>query len=154
MNPGERLSPARGSRAVADAADRRSGGLPATLGREAGVLDLFGWLRGTDGRTGATPPPARRTIAQPVKGPMSTGRVEQMNHQRVAMPPAVITRREPSARTDGGAPPRGRQGPAKADPVRHSGTQGFLAAHGVERSFVGRKVVKGVSLYVRRGDAV
>jgi len=33
-------------------------------------------------------------------------------------------------------------------------TQGYLAAHGVERSFVGRKVVKGVSLYVRRGEAV
>ena len=33
-------------------------------------------------------------------------------------------------------------------------THGFLAAHGVERSFVGRKVVKGVSLYVRRGEAV
>jgi lipopolysaccharide export system ATP-binding protein len=32
--------------------------------------------------------------------------------------------------------------------------QGYLAAHGVERSFVGRKVVKGVSLYVRRGEAV
>jgi lipopolysaccharide export system ATP-binding protein len=33
-------------------------------------------------------------------------------------------------------------------------TQGYLAAHGVERSFGSRKVVKGVSLYVRRGEAV
>jgi len=32
--------------------------------------------------------------------------------------------------------------------------QGYLAAHGVEKSFVGRKVVKGASLYVRRGEAV
>jgi lipopolysaccharide export system ATP-binding protein len=31
---------------------------------------------------------------------------------------------------------------------------GFLAAHGLERSFVRRKVVKGVSLYVRRGETV
>jgi lipopolysaccharide export system ATP-binding protein len=31
---------------------------------------------------------------------------------------------------------------------------GYLAAHGVEKSFVGRKVVQGVSLYVRRGEAV
>jgi lipopolysaccharide export system ATP-binding protein len=30
----------------------------------------------------------------------------------------------------------------------------FLAVHGVEKSFGGRKVVKGVSLYVRRGEAV
>jgi lipopolysaccharide export system ATP-binding protein len=36
----------------------------------------------------------------------------------------------------------------------NASTQGYLAAHGVERSFVGRKVVKGVSLYVRRGEAV
>jgi lipopolysaccharide export system ATP-binding protein len=32
--------------------------------------------------------------------------------------------------------------------------QGYLAAHGVEKTFVGRKVVQGVSLYVRRGEAV
>ena len=30
----------------------------------------------------------------------------------------------------------------------------YLAVEGVEKSFVGRKVVKGVSLYVRRGEAV
>ncbi len=42
----------------------------------------------------------------------------------------------------------GRQ--AQADPARH----GFLAAHAVEKTFVGRKVVKGASLYVRRGEAV
>ena len=33
-------------------------------------------------------------------------------------------------------------------------THGFLAAHGVEKSYGTRKVVKGVSLYVRRGEAV
>src|SRR6202041_4058095 len=31
---------------------------------------------------------------------------------------------------------------------------GVLAVHGVEKSFVGRMVVKGVSLYVRQGEAV
>jgi lipopolysaccharide export system ATP-binding protein len=35
-----------------------------------------------------------------------------------------------------------------------SGHQGYLAAHAVEKTFVGRKVVKGASLYVRRGEAV
>ena len=30
----------------------------------------------------------------------------------------------------------------------------MLAVHGVEKSFVGRKVVKGVSFYVRQGEAV
>ncbi|MBV9956379.1 MAG: LPS export ABC transporter ATP-binding protein [Pseudolabrys sp.] len=32
--------------------------------------------------------------------------------------------------------------------------QGYLAAHSVEKSFGGRMVVKGVTLYVRRGEAV
>jgi lipopolysaccharide export system ATP-binding protein len=32
--------------------------------------------------------------------------------------------------------------------------RGVLAVHGVEKSFVGRMVVKGVSLYVRKGEAV
>ena len=32
--------------------------------------------------------------------------------------------------------------------------QGYLAANGLEKSFAGRKVVKGASLYVRRGEAV
>ena len=37
---------------------------------------------------------------------------------------------------------------------RHSARHGYLAAHGVEKSFGGRMVVKGVTLYVRRGEAV
>jgi len=32
--------------------------------------------------------------------------------------------------------------------------QNYLAVHGVEKSFAGRTVVRGVSLYVRRGEAV
>ncbi len=35
-------------------------------------------------------------------------------------------------------------------PQRHA----YLAVHGVEKSFAGRTVVKGVTLYVRRGEAV
>ena len=35
-------------------------------------------------------------------------------------------------------------------PARHA----YLAAHGIEKSFGGRTVVKGVTLYVRRGEAV
>ncbi len=44
-----------------------------------------------------------------------------------------------------------------ARPRRDEGRQvrhGYLAAHGVEKSFAGRKVVKGATLYVRRGEAV
>ncbi len=37
---------------------------------------------------------------------------------------------------------------------QHAARHGYLAAHGVEKSFAGRTVVKGVTLYVRRGEAV
>ena len=45
--------------------------------------------------------------------------------------------------------------PARPQP-KLSGTSraGFLAAHAVEKSFGTRKVVRGVSIYVRRGEAV
>jgi lipopolysaccharide export system ATP-binding protein len=38
--------------------------------------------------------------------------------------------------------------------TRQSASHAYLAAHGVEKSFGGRKVVRGPSLYVRRGEAV
>ncbi|MDQ8732248.1 LPS export ABC transporter ATP-binding protein [Bradyrhizobium sp. LHD-71] len=50
-----------------------------------------------------------------------------------------------------GAAPR----QAAARPVRPASSRaGFLAAHAVEKSFGSRKVVRGVSIYVRRGEAV
>jgi lipopolysaccharide export system ATP-binding protein len=43
--------------------------------------------------------------------------------------------------------------PRSAAPDRRAAA-GFLAVHGVEKSFAGRKVVRGASLYVRQGEAV
>src|SRR5215470_17004917 len=43
--------------------------------------------------------------------------------------------------------------PRSAAPERRAAA-GFLAVHGVEKSFAGRKVVRGASLYVRQGEAV
>ena len=62
----------------------------------------------------------------------------------------------------------GRNGPlagrAKQAPAQHMGReqlaarrepqQGYLAAHSLQKSYGGRMVVNGVSLYVRRGEAV
>src|SRR5262249_30985399 len=59
--------------------------------------------------------------------------VTQNNGQRPAMRP----RRRGSG--NGAAPPERKP---------------LLAVHGVAKSFVGRKVVRGVSLYVRKGEAV
>ncbi len=47
--------------------------------------------------------------------------------------------------------PRRRAGGNGAAP---SGRKDVLSVHSVEKSFVGRQVVKGVSLYVRKGEAV
>src|SRR3954454_4560616 len=66
--------------------------------------------------------------------------------------PMTLPRAAPAATRQRPAPP--------AAPVVEEGppvmaeTQGYLAAHGVEKSFAGRQVVKGASLYVRRGEAV
>jgi lipopolysaccharide export system ATP-binding protein len=76
------------------------------------------------------PPPATPpgVAARPQRPPLPSA-----NGQRPAL--------RPRRRTDGnGAPPSDRSG--------------LLAVHGVEKSFVGRKVVKGVSFYVRKGEAV
>jgi len=55
------------------------------------------------------------------------------------LPPEAAPR--PRSAPDGAAPPR----------PRHAG---YLAIHGVEKSFGNRKIVRGVSIYVRRGEAV
>ena len=48
-----------------------------------------------------------------------------------------------------------RRQPAQPQPQRTAGrAASYLAAHAVEKSFGDRKVVKGASLYVRRGEAV
>jgi len=43
---------------------------------------------------------------------------------------------------------------SRRDDGRQGARHGYLAAHGVEKSFGARKVVQGVTLYVRRGEAV
>lgn len=50
-----------------------------------------------------------------------------------------------------------QRGDARLDPrqdARQGARHGYLAAHGVEKSFGARKVVKGATMYVRRGEAV
>jgi lipopolysaccharide export system ATP-binding protein len=59
-------------------------------------------------------------------------------------------------------PDQARPNPARSRPARPGGTAsprllrraGYLAVHSVEKSFGSRQVVRGVSIYVRRGEAV
>ncbi|HET8920650.1 MAG TPA: LPS export ABC transporter ATP-binding protein [Xanthobacteraceae bacterium] len=75
-----------------------------------------------------------------------------------AQPPAAQTRpqRQPVAPVGQGSGQRPamrsrrRGGNGAAPPERKA----LLSVHGVTKSFVGRKVVRGVSLYVRKGEAV
>jgi lipopolysaccharide export system ATP-binding protein len=68
----------------------------------------------------------------------------------------------PPERQDRQPPPPQAAPPPASRPRRRSGGngaartdhKGLLVVDGVEKSFVGRKVVKGVSLYLRRGEAV
>jgi lipopolysaccharide export system ATP-binding protein len=68
-------------------------------------------------------------------------------------PPEKAPQRQPPAENapPPAARPRRRTDGNGAAPAERAGV---LSVHGVEKSFVGRKVVKGVSLYVRKGEAV
>jgi lipopolysaccharide export system ATP-binding protein len=79
------------------------------------------------------PPSRPQRPPAPPNGPRNVPRNESRNEPG----PAVRPRR----RSDG-------NGAAQSD------RKGLLAVHGVDKTFVGRKVVKGVSLYVRKGEAV
>jgi lipopolysaccharide export system ATP-binding protein len=61
---------------------------------------------------------------------------------RAEKPPAVEKTRPPRVKTNGATAPR---------PTKRAG---YLAVHSVEKSFGSRQVVRGVSIYVRRGEAV
>jgi lipopolysaccharide export system ATP-binding protein len=85
-------------------------------------------------------PPARRTMSPAeARQQQAAAANAQSARQTSAVPQQSANR--PRTAADG------RQGQGHA--ARH-----YLAAHGVEKSFGGRMVVKGVTLYVRRGEAV
>lgn len=68
--------------------------------------------------------------------------------------PPEVMRRPENPRGNGSAPPQPAWAARDAAPAHASTRQGYLAAHSLEKSFGNRKVVKGTSLYVRRGEAV
>jgi len=62
-----------------------------------------------------------------------------------------------ATRSEAASPSRGQSRRRREDATNGQGSHertDYLAAHGVEKSYGGRKVVKEVSLYVRRGEAV
>jgi lipopolysaccharide export system ATP-binding protein len=107
----------------------------------------------------SVPPPAKARAKAPALPPAVP--------QPPPMPapqPAPSRPQRPPSRDREPAPRNGSQNGARppARPRRRSDDngaaaserKGLLAVHTVEKTFVGRKVVKGVSLYVRKGEAV
>jgi lipopolysaccharide export system ATP-binding protein len=74
--------------------------------------------------------------------------VPQIDPRAEAPPPAERPRPRPKA-----AEKKARTNGAAAAP-RLATRAGYLAVHSVEKSFGSRQVVRGVSIYVRRGEAV
>ncbi|QPF91830.1 LPS export ABC transporter ATP-binding protein [Bradyrhizobium commune] len=83
------------------------------------------------------PPMARE---QPVQAPDPYA--EARPRQPAAQPPKVAAKGKPAAKPNGTGGPQLLRRP------------GFLAVHSVEKAFGSRQVVRGVSIYVRRGEAV
>jgi lipopolysaccharide export system ATP-binding protein len=88
-------------------------------------------------------PPMARTAPLPgleLPHPQPAGELPREEPRARAQAPKASAR--PAAKTNGAAAPRLIKRP------------GYLAVHSVEKSFGTRQVVRGVSIYVRRGEAV
>ncbi len=117
---------------------------------EAGMVDLLGMFRRRPAKRSA--PGFARTRADITAlgdsiGEMLTSPVRDAppiaRDAPLPKPPAPRTERpRPRAKTNGGGTPQLAR------------RTGYLAVHSVEKSFGTRQVVRGVSIYVRRGEAV
>jgi lipopolysaccharide export system ATP-binding protein len=96
----------------------------------ANILSLF-WRRSGRGRRILTPAEARAKQAA-----------------------ALNAQTRPSQQMYGVGQKQGSVRPRRESDGRQAPRHAYLAAHGVEKSFGARMVVKGVTLYVRRGEAV
>jgi lipopolysaccharide export system ATP-binding protein len=98
--------------------------------------------------------------AEPARSPEPVYAPEPDRYSPEPDPPPETARapeprhRPESRRGNGSAPPQPVWAARESKPARSSPRQGYLAAHSLEKSFGSRKVVKGTSLYVRRGEAV
>jgi len=104
------------------------------------LASMGGVINGTYVDIASLPAPAKARAKAPPQPDHQERSHQERSHQE---------------RSQAEPPPSGRQrrrvngnGAVRGD------RQGLLVVEGVEKSFVGRKVVKSVSLYVRRGEAV
>jgi lipopolysaccharide export system ATP-binding protein len=106
----------------------------------------------------ATNPSASSSANPPISPPANSPHAELPAAPTApSSPPAARSQRQPPAPASATNParpvarPRRRTGGNGAAPPER---KGLLSVHGVAKTFVGRKVVRAVSLYVRKGEAV
>jgi len=116
------------------------------------LANMGGTINGTYLDIASGPAPDRKARSkQPPPPPPQRSRRPPDNVPKRSPPPDSGPRRPPPPESFAPPPrPRRQEGNGTAPVDR----KGVLAVHGVEKTFVGRKVVKGVSLYVRKGEAV
>jgi lipopolysaccharide export system ATP-binding protein len=101
-----------------------------------------------------------KTVARPPRQPPPPPQPSQLPPQSEPRPAPPRQPPPPPSQNDRPQPQYEARAPARTTPraegngAAPASRGGFLSVHGVEKSFVGRKVVKGVSLYVRKGEAV
>jgi lipopolysaccharide export system ATP-binding protein len=83
------------------------------------------------------------------RAPPPIPRSEQPRDERRAPP-----RQAESRQTEQRQPQQRQAQQTRAAPQRSQPRAGYLAVHGIEKSFGTRKVVRGINIYVRRGEAV
>jgi lipopolysaccharide export system ATP-binding protein len=123
-----------------------------TQAEEIDLASMGGAINGTYLDIASGPAPERKTRSkQPPPPAQPRGR----------RPPDTVPQRAPAPDSGPKRPPPETFAPPPPRPRRQDGNgaaplerKGALTVHGVEKTFVGRKVVKGVSLYVRKGEAV
>jgi lipopolysaccharide export system ATP-binding protein len=122
---------------------------------EAETIDLAsmgGEINGTYLDIASGPAPERKTRSKTPPSPPRARRPPPDSVPRRPPPPESAPKRLPPESFTPAPPPRPRRQDGNGSaPLER---KGVLAVHGVEKTFVGRKVVKGVSLYVRKGEAV
>src|SRR6478672_1939321 len=117
------------------------------------MVDLFGMFRRR---------PAKRGPAGFARAPADITALRDSLGEMLASPTPVAREvpllkaeppRAPKAEPPRAQKPRPRANGAGTAP-RLTQRPGYLAVHSVEKSFGTRQVVRGVSIYVRRGEAV
>ncbi len=125
------------------------------------LLSMFRWRPAKRGRPGFARSREDITALGDSFGHMLTSPVRDAPPMaREAPLPALEPARPQPAHEPRAERPRSRARPAQAPRASASGgvqllrRPGYLAVHSVEKSFGSRQVVRGVSIYVRRGEAV